>query len=136
MGDPEAVRPVDHETAGWVVVLASDRCVARHDAAVGGERDEPPAAFLRAVDLAARAAREPVHPVGVAASLGDGLARGIEAQQPPLVDRAEQNAVAIRDDAAGRAFVGTGDEVELPSHLAPPYQTGTPGILSRVRCTP
>ena len=41
-------------------------------------------------------------------------------------------------DTAGRALIGTGDAFELPQgagHRVRSYQTGTPGILSRVRNT-
>ncbi len=60
----------------------------------------------------------------------------IEPEQPAFVDGAQQHlaASAIPDDAADRALERPGDEIELPSHDCS-YQTGTPGMLRRVRNT-
>src|SRR5262249_32783060 len=121
-----------------VVKLAVEPRVDRDQPAVGGELDQTPPALLRAVELAARAVRQPVHAIGIAAKLADRLALGIEVQDQAFVDHAEQDRTVMPDHAAGGPLVGTGDQLEIPmsrAHDTRPYQTGTPGIFSRVRKT-
>ena len=105
------------------------------DATVGREFNQPPPAFLRAVQLSTRAMSEAVHAVGVAAELGNGPGVGVKPHQPAFVDSAEQHAAVAPDHATGRAFIGSGDELELPCHVRCSYHAGTPGIFSRVRRT-
>src|SRR5258707_1218772 len=133
---------LDHGTSGRKDVGQRARPAAlpaadRAGGPVGRELDEPPPALLRAVKLAVRAEREPVDAIGVAAQLRHCFAGVIERQQLSAVDRAEQHraAGAVPDHAADRPLVRPGDSFKLPSHSRYSYQTGTPGISSRVRNT-
>src|SRR5262249_4679998 len=128
IGEIDAVLPVDDEIARLIVILAIEQGVDRNSATVGSELDEPPPAFLRAVDFAVRTEGEPVYPVGGTAKLGDCIADMIEPKQLPLLHRAEQHLAvgAVPDDAASRPLERPGNELELPSHdlLLPDRHTG------------
>src|SRR5262245_8217150 len=132
----DAVLPIHNKIARLIMVLAIKERIDRDCAAIACELDEPAPALLRAVYLTVRSARETVDAVGVAPELAHRLAGVVQPQQPPLIHGAEQHlaAGAIPDDAAGGPLERPGNRFEFPCHLRS-YQTGTPGMLRRVRNT-
>src|SRR5262249_31631840 len=102
--------------AWLVMILAVEQGIDRNRAPIAGKFDEPSSAFLRTVEVAARAEREAVYPVDVPAKLRDRLADMIEPEQPALVHRAEQQfaTTAVPDDAAGWSLERPGHQLEAP----------------------
>src|SRR5262249_34363411 len=116
IGEPDAVLAVDHEVARLIVALAVEQRLDGDEPAIGHELDQPPAAFLRPIELTAGTERKTVDAVDVAPYLADGPVRWIEAQQTTVVDGGKQYRRAVPDDPPGRTFERAGDELELPSH--------------------
>jgi hypothetical protein len=85
IGEPDSVPAVDHEITGLVVVLAVEQRIDRDQPSVGRELDQPPAALLGTVELAAGATGQAIHAVGVAAEFCDRPGLRIEAKDQPFV---------------------------------------------------
>ena len=99
------------------MVLAVEQRIDRDQPSVRRELDQPPAALLGTVELAAGAMGQAIHAIGVAAEFCDRPGLRIEAKDQPFVDHAEQHAALVPHDPAGGPLVGAGDELELPCHL-------------------
>ena len=69
------------------MVLAIERRIDRDEPSVGREFDQPPAALLRAVELAAGAMGQSIHAISVAAEFRDRPGLRIEVKDQPIVDR-------------------------------------------------
>jgi hypothetical protein len=136
VGEIYTILTVHDEIVRLVVVFAVKQSVDRNGTPVGSELDQPSTAFLRAVQFTVRTQSKPVYSIGVTAEISNPFVSMIEPEQPPLVHCAEQElaTAAIPDDATSRPLERPSNKFELPRHDYS-YQTGTPGILRRVRNT-
>src|SRR5215471_2714575 len=136
IGEIDAVLPIDNKVARLIMVLAVKERIDRDRAPIGGELDKPAPALLRAVYLTVRSARKAVDAVGVAPEFAHCLARVVQPEQPPSSTVLNSTWSRVLSQMTPPADPSNGPATRSNSHAMPrSYQTGTPGMLRRVRNT-